>query len=97
MSQTASRAYTRRARFLGRGPLAELWTYAGTELCEQRILPLEEYKPSFVKWVGRYIDEDPVVLVSQGFSIAGAGTAKLRRALSEASKKMRRKEARKTK
>jgi hypothetical protein len=63
-----------------------LWSYAGTELCEQRILLLEEYKPSFVKWAGRYIDEDPVVLASQGLSIAGAATAKLRRALSEASK-----------
>jgi hypothetical protein len=40
-----------------------------------------------VKWVGRYIDEDPVVLASQGLSIAGAAAAKLRRALSEASKK----------
>lgn len=50
-----------------------------------------------MKWVGRYIDEDPVVLASQGLSIAGAAAAKLRRALSEASKKKRRKEARRTK
>jgi hypothetical protein len=69
----------------GRAPLAELWTYVKKELNEQRILPLEEYKLSFVAWVGRYIDEDPVILASQGFSLAGTAAAKLRRALSEAS------------
>lgn len=63
-------------------PLSEMYAYVKKECEEQRLLHLAEYAPCFRSWAGRYLQEDPAVVLSRGDSLAGAAARKIGRKIS---------------
>ena len=48
-----------RPRFVHTAPLPEMWGYVRKEAVEGKRLRLEDYSPSFLSWVCRYVGHDP--------------------------------------
>ncbi|KAL6718105.1 hypothetical protein ACLMJK_004191 [Lecanora helva] len=65
-----------RPRFVHTAPLSEMWGYVRKEAVEGKPLRLEDYSPSFLSWVYRYIGHDPALVIATGASLAGTAAKK---------------------
>jgi hypothetical protein len=84
-SDSFRRAYSQRCsgpRSKKAAPFSEMYAYVKREREEQRLLHLAEYAPYFQSWAGRYLQEDPAVVLSRGDSLAGAAVRKIDRKIS---------------
>ena len=66
-----------RLRFVHTAPLPEMWGYVRKEAVEGKKLRLEDYSPSFLSWVCRYIGHDPALVLATGASLAGTAAKKI--------------------
>jgi hypothetical protein len=66
-----------RPRFVHTAPLPEMWGYVRKEAVEGKRLRLEDYSPSFLSWVCRYIGHDPSHVLATGASLAGTTAKKI--------------------
>ncbi|KAL8718407.1 MAG: hypothetical protein Q9225_004450 [Loekoesia sp. 1 TL-2023] len=66
-----------RPRCVHIAPLPELWCYVRKEAVEGKRLRLEEYSPSFLSWVCRYIGHDPALVLATGASLARTAAKKI--------------------
>lgn len=48
-----------------------MWSYVWKEAVEGKKLRLEDYSPSFLSWVYRYIGHDSALVLATGASLAG--------------------------
>jgi hypothetical protein len=79
-SDSFRRVYSQRCpgpRSKKAAPLSEKYAYVKKGREEQRLLHLAEYVPCFRSWAGRYLREDPAVVLSRGDSLAGAAVRKI--------------------
>jgi hypothetical protein len=67
-----NRYSSKRPRSIKTAPLPEMWAYVKKEAAEGRKLQLEDYSPSFLSWVSRYLSQDPVFVLAGGISLARA-------------------------
>lgn len=63
--------------FVHTAPLPEMWGYVRKEAVEGKKLRLEDYSPSFLSWVCRYIGHDPALVLATGASLAGTAAKKI--------------------
>lgn len=66
-----------RPRFVHTAPLPEMWGYVRKEAVEGKRLRLEDYSPSFLSWICRYIGHDPALVLATGASLAGTAAKKI--------------------
>ncbi|KAK6513418.1 hypothetical protein TWF281_005044 [Arthrobotrys megalospora] len=70
-------------------PLGEMYGYLKTERGIGRILTPEEYGPIFLNWVGRYLKQDPLLMILNGESPVAAAVNKVRGNYLDARRRMR--------
>lgn len=68
---TESQAMMRRG-VPGAAPFTEMHEYVRRENLLRRHLKQNEYQPSFLTWAGRFLQEDPALLLARGESLAQA-------------------------
>ena len=66
-----------RPRFVQTAPLSEMWGYVRKEAIDGKTLRLEDYSPSFLSWVHRYIGHDPALVIATGASLARTASKKV--------------------
>ena len=66
-----------RPRFVHTALLSEMWGYVRKKAVEGKTLRLEDYSPSFLSWVYRYIGHDPTLVIATGASLAGTAAKKI--------------------
>lgn len=54
-----------------------MWGYVRKEVIEGKRLQLEDYSPSFLSWVCRYIGHDPALVLATGASLGGTAAKKI--------------------